>query len=502
MLYTIVLTATVECACDIREPHITIGDKYRLEDYKSDHVFTVGLVAAGDCLVQPRVRVYSSFGDKIIGPFKSQNVDFKIMDETLPGKPEVPYTKTAFFYKLTEIDLFDAYSWSIILDGQVVEGPISIPKRILQEKSSLKMLIVADMDLSPTSAPTINQINKMNPEDYDFFLHAGDFAYDIDNAGGKVGDDFFQEMSKTTKRIPYLITPGNHEDYAGGHLFNYRFRMPNTDDNNKIRANHFYDMVIKGTYFMFVDFDYIIKLFTGSATAELLNWMQSRFDMLDKRDDIIWRVFSSHRPFSCTDWHADDCSVNMFYLRVFEDMLLKHHFQFLIQGHVHIYLRSRPLAGLTVMPPNMIGSGAMVSIITGHSGTNHYFAGVSDMRDFESPIIEAIDSSGPTYVKLEITKKLFQSTLVLADNNQVRDTLIVERKNLLIKNSHKTLIITIILLIIMAIACTIAALLVIRCRHRDTATDIESMTHEVDSVMVGMVSYKHDDFRRVEMINP
>lgn len=253
---------------------------------------------------------------------------------------------------------------------------------------------------------------------------------------------------------------------------------------------------------MFVDFDYIIKLFTGSATAELLNWMQSRFDMLDKRDDIIWRVFSSHRPFSCTDWHADDCSVNMFYLRVFEDMLLKHHFQFLIQGHVHIYLRSRPLAGLTVMPPNMIGSGAMVSIITGHSGTNHYFAGVSDTRYFESPIIEAIDSSGPTYVKLEITKKRFQSTLVLADNDQVRDTLIVERKNLLIKNSHKTLIITIILLIIMAIACTIAALLVIRCRHRDTATGIESMTHEVESVMVGMVSYKHDDFRRVEMINP
>ena len=48
---------------------------------------------------------------------------------------------------------------------------------------------------------------------YDAVLHIGDFAYDLDDDDGKVGDEFMRMVEPLTARAPYMVAAGNHEKH-------------------------------------------------------------------------------------------------------------------------------------------------------------------------------------------------------------------------------------------------------------------------------------------------
>ena len=48
---------------------------------------------------------------------------------------------------------------------------------------------------------------------YDAVLHIGDFAYDLHDDDGKVGDEFMRMVEPVAGRVPYMVTPGNHEKH-------------------------------------------------------------------------------------------------------------------------------------------------------------------------------------------------------------------------------------------------------------------------------------------------
>lgn len=430
ILVAAALVSQSMCDCTVEQTHITLGDKYNLEGIENDHVLTIGLVTNSDCTDMPRIKLQVDEGKEIeVDYFTSKVADYQLKDQTLPNNDTVPYNKKALFFKITDSHIDQAKSWSVYQGNQLKEGPMEFPKRLRSSNKDFRMFVVADMDLTPNSAPTVAKIREIEQKDYDFLAHVGDFAYEIEDNGGRVGDEFFQEMSKTSKLIPYLITPGNHEWFGEGNLLNYRFRMPNIDDSNLVRANHFFDFVYKGAYFMVVDFDYLNPWYKkpDDPYMEIFNWMAKRIEILNKRKDITWKVFMSHRPFTCSDWTAKDCSMNMYWLRSFEDLLAKYGFQFLLQGHLHIYTRSKPTNGLVVYPQSKIGSGAMVSIIDGHSGTSHFFKNQSEEHDVWSSITAGVDASGPTYIMIEVSPKRFVSTLVRSDNGEYRDTFSIDR---------------------------------------------------------------------------
>jgi len=59
-------------------------------------------------------------------------------------------------------------------------------------------------------------------------IHLGDFAYNIEDEQGKIGDQFFDHISSAFgAEVPYMITYGNHEIFPGNYSFmRNRFRMP------------------------------------------------------------------------------------------------------------------------------------------------------------------------------------------------------------------------------------------------------------------------------------
>ena len=45
-------------------------------------------------------------------------------------------------------------------------------------------------------------------------IHAGDFAYDFDDAGSKTGNAFMNSLQPFAATHPYMASPGNHEAYG------------------------------------------------------------------------------------------------------------------------------------------------------------------------------------------------------------------------------------------------------------------------------------------------
>jgi hypothetical protein len=45
----------------------------------------------------------------------------------------------------------------------------------------------------------------------DLLLHLGDFAYDLMDNNGAVGDTFFDQIEPIASNVPYMGCPGNHE---------------------------------------------------------------------------------------------------------------------------------------------------------------------------------------------------------------------------------------------------------------------------------------------------
>jgi hypothetical protein len=75
------------------------------------------------------------------------------------------------------------------------------------------------MDLAKESDEMQAYISKtltQRQNDFDFIASNGDFAYEIEDDSGRKGDAYFDFMSKATRLIPYILSPGNHENADKG----------------------------------------------------------------------------------------------------------------------------------------------------------------------------------------------------------------------------------------------------------------------------------------------
>lgn len=61
---------------------------------------------------------------------------------------------------------------------------------------------------------------------FDFWLHCGDIAYDMNDDQGRKADRFLSSIEATAAAVPYLVAPGNHEEAKNFSAFRARFAMP------------------------------------------------------------------------------------------------------------------------------------------------------------------------------------------------------------------------------------------------------------------------------------
>lgn len=366
--------------CKSSQPHITFGENFVAGGTKKQKQFTIGWVTEPNCY--PKAKL-------LLRKTSKEELRIEVAHSEEYKNEKLGYGKVSNFAYISRSQAQEYQTWSLELEGMIEYGPFTIPKRYADSSLPIRIMVVADMDATEVSKPTIRYMEGQDETQYDMIVHVGDLAYDIHGENGKTGDQFFETMSKSTTRIPYIAIPGNHEFYDDGKLFNYRFRMPGTEKLYGRSRNHYFSFDYKNLHFVSLDFDYNF-LYHPERESEAFNWLKNDLIQARKRKDDGFIVVYSHRPYYCTDKASKDCWTNFWYLKRYEDLINKYNVNLVVHGHVHIYQRSANVKDFELGQKGKNGSGP-VYVIAGHSGTEHFFPAKFVEEDFKSSLFPAVN---------------------------------------------------------------------------------------------------------------
>ena len=173
-------------------------------------------------------------------------------------------------------------------------------------------------------------------------LHVGDFAYAVQDNNGQKGDDYFDTLQDINSQVPYIITPGNQENFDHGNFFNFRFRMPMAQQDYEKNSNHYYSFDMGNTHFSSVNFDYVLVI-ESRKFDEMLEWFYNDLKKAYERPEIKWIFVFSHHPVYCGNTDPNlptiDCRTNYLILNQYFDAMKKFGADVFMAGHVHYYER-------------------------------------------------------------------------------------------------------------------------------------------------------------------
>lgn len=344
-------------------------------------------------------------------------------DPKMPG-----YNRYSYFFTAPIIP-DDHYSWSYSSDTTI--GPFGFRIRNLTQSKDLKIFLMADMDLTDLSLPTRLKLNATNWYEFDALIHAGDYAYNTESDFGKRGDNYFNSLWTVTPCVPHLLISGNHENYNNSLLFEYRFRMP---DYNQQYYNNFYSYRRGPAFFLFVNYDWVLTFYKDLPTFyKILGYVESELKKVANDSTVKWRSVVTHRPIYCGEFATrKDCFQNFYYLKAFEQLYRKYKVDFLLAGHEHFYERLVVLDDQfrVIKPPLLSISGPGVSFNSpGHpiqimSGCAGNIEGVSDPLTL-GPLTWTGIPYIPCWADLHINESVYHHRVFASANDTVLDQTLI-----------------------------------------------------------------------------
>ena len=312
--------------CVYNQAHITLGKHYA--NRTSDEIFTIAVVEMGEACPIPSLQFDSS--STLHYPDHIQDYSYQTQNPEL-----LTYIRKAHFWYVNRSHTQSHSTWRIILTAnraavlnstdeiiRNITEDNTFPQRVLNYQETIKLAIIADMDMTRVAKPTYDEMLKYNSSDLDLVIHVGDMAYDIHSDNGTRGDYFFNNMSNITEKIPYLMVGGNHEFMDRGAFLNYRFMMPGAIEHDRHR-NRWYSLDYRTVHMIFIDFDFIFDFYQNTRD-ECFEWAYKDLLAYEKDHRTSWLVLMVHRPFYCNDiLQTKDCTKNFFQLRRFEALFRK-----------------------------------------------------------------------------------------------------------------------------------------------------------------------------------
>lgn len=177
---------------------------------------------------------------------------------------------------------------------------------------------------------------------FDYVIHAGDFAYDLDSDNSATGNSFMNSITPYAARFPYMGSPGNHEAYGtqgGGafNQFNARFAGlgAHVGKNSGSNSSTYYSWELPG-YAHFIAFTAETWTMSASQIAAQVAWMKADLAAVD-RSRTPWVISYAHKFWSMdqVDWSD------------FDAILTEGGVDLHFCGHWHYYGRFFPLSSAT-----------------------------------------------------------------------------------------------------------------------------------------------------------
>ncbi|XP_030641288.1 acid phosphatase type 7 [Chanos chanos] len=216
---------------------------------------------------------------------------------------------------------------------------------------------------------------------YDIILHIGDFAYDMHEDDGKIGDEFMRQVESIAAYVPYMTCPGNHEEAYNFSHYRNRFSMPGDTESLWYSWNvgpaHIISFSTEVYFYLGYGLELLFKQYS---------WLKNDLEEANRPENRAvrpWIITMAHRPMYCSNDDKDDCTKFESYVRLgrndttpvapgLEDLFYRYGVDLELWAHEHTYERLWPVYGFKVFNGSTeepyVNPKAPVHIITGSAG--------------------------------------------------------------------------------------------------------------------------------------
>lgn len=254
-------------------------------------------------------------------------------------------------------------------DGSRGSSPVFSFRTLASDAGSvntpLRVASVADMGYGPNSSPTIAALQRLaEAGDIDLVVHDGDISY----ADGDQHhwDVFMRKIQPIASRVPYMVSPGNHEFLGNFTAYKKRFAMPGSAHFGGNQENMFYSLDVGGVHFVALNTE--SPLDVAWMTDEQLDWLRADLAAAAQAKHR-WTVAFGHRPLYCSNHGGNDIPSGNARLRGrVEDIVLDAGVDLFIQAHAHDYERTWPLRKGNATAHNYSDPTAPVYVVNGAAG--------------------------------------------------------------------------------------------------------------------------------------
>lgn len=223
---------------------------------------------------------------------------------------------------------------------------------------------------------------------FDAVLHVGDLAYNLDTDNARMGDEFMRQIEPIAAYVPYMVSPGNHEEKYNFSNYKSRFSMPQNGDGE----NMYYSFDIgpvhvisfsSEVYYFYIDYRYIDKMY---------DWLKRDLEVANQPENRAvrpWIIALAHKPMYCTNSDDQPICFNKYNpVRVgsslqvgrgLEDLFCNYGVDIYFAGHEHSYERLLPLYDF------MVRNGSFHHPYTNPKATVHIVTGSAGNQEAQDP---------------------------------------------------------------------------------------------------------------------
>lgn len=279
-----------------------------------------------------------------------------------------------------------AYFYRVLMDGVPVAGAQRDGWLSFRTPGSERFRFVALGDSGDGGPVQVELAGRMSGEAADFVLHAGDLAYE-DGSFQQFEEFFFGVYGDLLSGVPVYAAPGNHEFYSrDGAAF--RALLPRRARSSEPPGGGLsYSFDWGPAHVAVIDSNEpLVRAAQGDEA--LLKWLDE--DLKAARGRWLIAMFH-HTPYPIS--HHKDSDAAGWARRLLTPILERHGVHLVLNGHEHLYMRSKPLRGGQAVEEGW----GTVYVTTGGGGAVLHAA-----PEENDPFVEA-SASAPHYLRVAVS---------------------------------------------------------------------------------------------------
>ena len=255
-------------------------------------------------------------------------------------------------------------------------------KRNFTDSTIARFMVYGDFSSGDQNLATMRRLEEaLHAHEYDAIIHNGDFAYDLDDDNGRVGDSFMRSIEPVASRLPYMTTQGNHEANQVLPHYTNRFQMPGNS------SNLWYSFNAGKAHFIAYTTEPIFDNL-NETQAQQVAFIKNDLENYD-RSQYPWLIVFGHRPLYCSAnmssgvlpaFNKPCISQSQALRDNFEDLWYNNGVDIVIASHIHNYERLGPVyknQSMTCEQQSQnicIGAEAPIFVVTGVPGNDESYS--------------------------------------------------------------------------------------------------------------------------------